>query len=250
MARQVGVIQFEGTLGDLSGVQTKDGILLKRKGGVSKEKFNSSPSMERTRENASEFGRAAQSGKLFRDSMRVGIAQASDGRMVSRMTQKMREVIAQDAVNVRGQRGILDDECSLLEGFDFNGDSGFGSVVYVTPTTVIDRITGNVQAKVPAHSARISIAAPQGATHFKFFGCASAVNFEGNTFEGKDAESDFISLTNNAVAETTLELDLSENVAGPIFVGLGIAFYQEVNTIKYPLKNGSYNAFKVIKVDV
>ncbi len=30
MARQVGVIQFEGTLGDLSGIQTKDGTVGRR----------------------------------------------------------------------------------------------------------------------------------------------------------------------------------------------------------------------------
>lgn len=34
----------------------------------------------------------------------------------------------------------------------------------------------------------------------------------------------------------------------PLFLVLGIAFYQEVNGAHYSLKNGAYNALAVVKV--
>ena len=42
---------------------------------------------------------------------------ASDSRMVSRLTQKMVEVIQEDITNPRGQRNVIDGEAELLEDF-------------------------------------------------------------------------------------------------------------------------------------
>jgi hypothetical protein len=33
----------------------------------------------------------------------------------------------------------------------------------------------------------------------------------------------------------------------PLFLVLGIEFYQEVNGEEYPLKNGSFNALSIVK---
>jgi len=35
----------------------------------------------------------------------------------------------------------------------------------------------------------------------------------------------------------------------PLFLALGIEFYQEVNGQMYPLKNGAFNALALVKVD-
>ena len=66
MAEQTGIIQFKGTLGNLSGYQQDGKSIIRRTGGGSKDQFDNSPNMQRTRENASEFGRAAGAGKTLR----------------------------------------------------------------------------------------------------------------------------------------------------------------------------------------
>ncbi|WP_435354267.1 hypothetical protein [Emticicia sp. SJ17W-69] len=253
MAEQIGLIKYKGNLGGLSGYAQGGKTLIRRAGGGSKEQFNNSPTMERTRENAAEFGNAATSGKLLRDALRIVIAQGSDKYLTARVTQKMSEVIKKDGVNARGQRGVLDDETSLFEGFDFNRNAVFGSVVYLKPEVNVSRQDGNISAKVPAHNAKIVIAAPRGATHYRFLGCASNVNFEASEFATVDGESDFISIVNSAVPETTLDLNLggaqNQALTSPIFVVVGVSFFQDVNGEKYPLKNGAFNAVKIVKVD-
>ncbi|GGD45961.1 hypothetical protein GCM10011514_07450 [Emticicia aquatilis] len=67
MAEQIGLIKYKGNLGGLSGYSQGGKTLIRRAGGGSKEQFNNSATMERTRENAAEFGNAASSGKLLRD---------------------------------------------------------------------------------------------------------------------------------------------------------------------------------------
>ena len=68
-------------------------------------------------------------------------------------------------------------------------------------------------------------------------------------------ESDFIEIGNSAVAEINLDFGMEDaqnqnvNLTSPIFVAVGISFFQDVNGEKYPLKNGAYNAVKVVKVD-
>jgi len=52
-------------------------------------------------------------------------------------------------------------------------------------------------------------------------------------------------------AETAV-IDLANNVTAnsthPLFLAFGIEFYQDVNGVKYPLKNGAYNALALVKV--
>ena len=118
MARQKGIIQIEGTVGNL--VFKRDGIV-SQKGGGSQDTFRNSASMERTRENASEFGRAGSAGKVLHLSLRQVLQNTSDRYMVSSLTKKMREIIATDETNDRGQRGVLDGEVELLRGFERTG---------------------------------------------------------------------------------------------------------------------------------
>jgi len=45
-----------------------------------------------------------------------------------------------------------------------------------------------------------------------------------------------------------MENNVTANSTHPLFLLLGIQFYQQVNGINYPLKNGSFNALKLVKV--
>ncbi len=129
MAKQKGIIKLDGTIGGITFYKSQDGYLAREKGGVSAEKIATDPAFQRTRENGEEFGRAGKAGKLLRNAIRAMLQNASDSRMVSRLTQKMVEVVQADATNPRGQRNVIDGEAELLQGFEFNISGKLGTTI-------------------------------------------------------------------------------------------------------------------------
>lgn len=108
MARQKGIIKLDGTIGGITFYKsTQDGYLAREKGGVSAEKIATDPAFQRTRENGEEFGRAGKAGKLLRNAIRAMLQNSSDSRMVSRLTQKMVEVVQADATNPRDRKSVV-----------------------------------------------------------------------------------------------------------------------------------------------
>lgn len=117
-------------------------------------------------ENGAEFGRAGKAGKILRNAIRGLLQNASDARMVSRLTQEMVKVIQEDVTNPRGLRNVIDGEAEFLEGFDFNINGKLGTTIYAPFTAVIDRVAGTLTANLPAFVPQNMIAAPGGTTHF------------------------------------------------------------------------------------
>ena len=93
MAKQSGIIKLEGTIGDIAFYKSKDGHLARAKGGLSGDRIQNDPAFQRTRENGEEFGRAGAAGKLLRMAFRTFFQNASDSRMVSRLTKMLIVVI-------------------------------------------------------------------------------------------------------------------------------------------------------------
>ena len=113
MARQKGIIKLKGTIGDITFYKTQDGHLAREKGGIDASRIASDPAFQRTRENGAEFGRAGKAGKILRTSLRALLLNSADGRMVSRLTQRMVKVIQADLVSERGLRNVIDGEAEL-----------------------------------------------------------------------------------------------------------------------------------------
>jgi hypothetical protein len=222
MAKQKGIIKLDGTIGGITFYKTtEDGYLAREKGGVSADKIANDPAFQRTRENGEEFGRAGKAGKLLRNAIRAMLQNAADSRMVSRLTQKMVEVIQEDTTNARGLRNVIDGEAELLEGFEFNISGKLGTTLYAPFSAIIDRVAGTLTANIPAFVPINMLAAPGGSV-LPWDATATAV----------------INLANTVTANSTK----------PLFLALGIEFYQEVNGQMYPLKNGAYNALALVKV--
>jgi hypothetical protein len=60
MARQASFLKMKGTLGGLTFYKSRDGHLIREKGGIERQRILNDPQFIRTRENMAEFGRAAQ----------------------------------------------------------------------------------------------------------------------------------------------------------------------------------------------
>ena len=248
MAKQKGIIKLDGTIGGITFYKSQDGYLAREKGGVSAEKIATDPAFQRTRENGEEFGRAGKAGKLLRNAIRAMLQNASDSRMVSRLTQKMVEVIQADATNPRGQRNVIDGEAELLQGFEFNISGKLGTTLYAPYTSTIDRVAGTLEASIPSFVPLNMIAAPGGTTHFKIVSAGAEVDFENETFVMDSNASAILPWDATATAVLTLTNTVTANSTKPLFLALGIEFYQEVNGQMYPLKNGAYNALALVKV--
>ncbi|WP_407520983.1 hypothetical protein PDL71_11140 [Lacibacter sp. MH-610] len=248
MAKQKGIIKLDGTIGGITFYKSQDGYLAREKGGVSGDRIANDPNFQRTRENGEEFGRAGKAGKLLRNSIRAMLQNASDSRMVSRLTQKMVEVIQEDATNPRGQRNVIDGEAELLEGFEFNISGKLGTTLYAPYTSTIDRVAGTLAVSIPAFVPLNMIAAPGGSTHFKIVSAGAEVDFENETFVLDSQASAILPWDVTATAALNLSNAVTANSTHPLFLVLGIEFYQEVNGQMYSLKNGAFNPLAVVKV--
>lgn len=248
MAKQKGIIKLDGTIGGITFYKSQDGYLAREKGGVPADRIANDPAFQRTRENGEEFGRAGKAGKILRNAIRALLQNASDSRMVSRLTQKMVDVIHEDTTNPRGQRNVIDGEAELLEGFEFNISGKLGTTLYAPYTGTIDRVAGTLTANIPAFVPINMIAAPGGTTHFKIVSAGAEVDFENETFVMDSQASGILTWDATATAVINLANAVTANSTHPLFLALGIEFYQQVNGQMYPLKNGAYNALALVKV--
>ena len=249
MAKQKGIMKLEGTIGDITFYKSKDGYLAKEKGGIPADRIANDPAFQRTRENGAEFGRAGTAGKVLRNALRAVLQNSKDSRMVSRLTTEMVKVIQEDATNPRGQRNVIDGEAEFLEGFEFNKNGKLGTTLFAPFTSVIDRVTGVLTVNVPAFVPFNMVAAPGGATHFKIVSSGAEIDFENEVFVVDTKVTGILPWDANPTAVINLDNAVTAASTHPLFLALGIEFYQEVNGQMYPLKNGAFNALSLVKVD-
>jgi hypothetical protein len=248
MARQKGIIKLKGTIGDITFYKTQDGHLAREKGGIDASRIASDPAFQRTRENGSEFGRAGKAGKILRTSLRALLINSADGRMVSRLTQKMVKVIQADTTSVRGLRNVIDGEAELLQGFEFNIRGKLGTSLFAPFVGAIDRVAGTITVDIAPFIPANMIAAPSGTTHFKIISAGSEVDFEAETFVEAHSETAILPWDTIATVAISQENAVTAASTKPLFLALGVEFYQEVNGQMYPLKNGAYNPLALVTV--
>ena len=248
MARQKGIIKLKGTIGDITFYKTQDGHLAREKGGIDASRIKSDPAFQRTRENGSEFGRAGKAGKTLRTALRTLLINSADSRMVSRLTQAMVKVIQADLTNDRGLRNVIDGEAELLTGFDFNIRGKLGSTLYVPFTGLIDRSSGEISVDIASFVPANMIAAPSGTTHYKIISAGAEIDFEAETFVVSSSETAILPWDSASTAAINQLNAVTPDSVSPLFLALGVEFYQEVNGRMYPLKNGAYNPLALAQV--
>ena len=240
---------MKGTIGDITFYKTQDGHLAREKGGIDASRIKNVPAFQRTRENGSEFGRAGTAGKILRTALRALLLNSADGRMVSRLTQQMVKVIQADVISVRGLRNVIDGEAELLSGFEFNIRGKLGTSLFAPFVAGIDRVSGDITVDLDSFFPANMLAAPTGTTHFKIISAGAEIDFENETFVEAHSESAILPWDATATAAINQVNTVTPASTKPLFLALGIEFYQEVNGQMYPLKNGAYNPLALVKVD-
>lgn len=248
MGQQDGILQLKGSVGKFTFYKREGEYMARTKGGVSKEKILNDPAFARTRENMAEFGRAGKASKLLRNCLNGLLINCKDSSRTGRLTKAFSAVVKADATNPRGLRNVIDGEAELMEGFEMNKNGALGSTLYAPFTATIDRVTGALTVDIPSFIALNMISAPSGATHFKLNSAGAAIDFENETYEVAINSSAELPWDNTATAVITLTNNVAANSTHPLFLVLGIEFFQSINGGMYPLKNGSFNPMSIVKV--
>ena len=113
----------------------------------------------------------------------------------------------------------------------------------------IDRVTGEITVDLASFVPANMIAAPSGTTHFKIISGGAEVDFEAETFVVATSETAILPWDATATAVINQVNAVTPASTKPLFLALGIEFYQEVNGQMYPLKNGAFNPLAIAKVD-
>jgi hypothetical protein len=248
MARQNGLFKIKGTLDNVTFYKSVDGDLARMKTSVDKDRIANDPAFQRTRENGAEFGSSAKAGKLTRDSLRPIALNATDNRVVSRMTKLMAQIKNLDTTSVRGSRNVgvamaNVNGKALLKGFEFNSSALLSSTLFkpyaVNTTTGVITVTGVVPLN--------DIVFPSGATHVSFTGAYANMNFATNVVDFKLTNVQNVVINGTASTITLTPTAVPAGTGAKVFL-LKMEFFQLINGVQYSLKNGSYNALKIIEV--
>ncbi len=249
MAKQKGIFKVKGTLDDVTFYKSgKDGYLVRTKGGIPAARIATDPAFQRTRENNAEFGRAGKAGKMLRGALRGVLINSKDSRVASRLTQEMMRVIKADATSERGQRNVIDGETELLIGFEFNINGKLSTTLFAPYTAAINRVSGELTVDFAPFVPVNMIGAPSGATHFKIVSAGAEVDFEAETYVMQNSASAVLPIDATPTAAIAHTNAVTAASTKPLFLAVGVEFYQQVNAQMYPLKNGAFNPLALVQV--
>jgi len=249
MAKVKSLIKVEGTLDDVTYYKSQDGFMARKKGGVSKNRIAKDPAFARTRENGTEFGSVARSGKHLRHAITGLLAMAKDNRVTSRLTQVLSQVKNEDLISIRGQRNVAVGIATVpgkgwLKGFNFNSRAPLESIVL--NNYVLNTATGEIV--LPDLNPEQQVSFPEGATHFTLQ--CGFLNLDFSNPQAYDLQVSpevNVALSGNA-SSVTLTPTAPAVGSGESYYFLKVAFFQELNGNQYALKNGAHNCLALIEI--
>ena len=262
MARNNSYVKLEGTLDGLTFYRQNGESLVKTQSRVSRNRILNDPAFKRTRENMSEFGGAAKVGKAFREAFAGVVKLMSDTYFGGRINAIMKRINSLSP-GVRGERDFeIVNQSTMLRGVEFNIKDPFDTQFFAPYSDpVINATRDTLTWDVPDFDTDTFVTAPEGATHFRLVLAAGYVSDYAYEQAVKSYEPDDdsvngrggvsysgdIALGGMVGAATNLVVDLTAlgtiPVSSAFFGAVGIVFYQEINTVLYPLAQG--NAMKV-----
>jgi len=235
MARQKGLIKLTGTIGDVNFYVTKGvGYARKAGGGFNGKAIKTKASMQRVRENASEFGHCSMVKKQFRLALLPFLEGIQGRELHARLMQLFLELKALDAVSERGQRRVQEGLQTakgkrLLNQFVFTPQHTFLDALHAK--SAFDWTTQELQVSDFNPS---GFKAPKAATHAGVTLGVLDFDFENLDYSLEVSTTHFLALDAGA---TSFMLE-PETVVTPTHFGvavLGLRFYEVIETEVYGL---------------
>jgi hypothetical protein len=178
MAIVKGIFQLTGSIQGVSFYTRRgsDKVIVRTKGGVSKEKMANSPQFEGLRKNQKEFGGCTKFASLTRYAF-GGLHRLADYNLTPVLTGMAKNLIKMDSEFPLGQRRIqLSQHKQLLDGFNFNRTNPFNTVLRVGVTAVIDRKQLLATVTIPRINTEIDLVNIQRLPYFRIIAVLGTVS--------------------------------------------------------------------------
>jgi hypothetical protein len=247
MAKQKGLIELEGTIGELNFYYRKGKpVVRKSGGGFNGKAIKTKASMVRVRENGSEFGSCMRVVTAFKSSLAVFLTQFKDGGLHHRLVSLFTKIKSWDTVSERGQRTVA---------HGLNTPAGIALLDHYVVTS------GKNLERVLGHPYRFDFATgfqldgfdgnhlhfPGGSTHLKLVAGYLRFDFDNLSYQLVVSEAVYL---DKASAGTYALGPQAPNSATGKAIGVVFAQYvQNVNGVYYPLKQANEVVLEVVCLD-
>lgn len=151
MAIVKGALQMTGSIKGVSfyTVRGSDRIIMRTKGGANKNKILTSPSFEGLRKQQKEWSGCAKFGSITRRAF-GGLHRLADYNLTPVLNGIGKNLMKLDNVSEVGRRNLkLSANRTVLEGFDFNRNFSFNTVLRVIPKVDLTRDLLDVVVTIP-----------------------------------------------------------------------------------------------------
>lgn len=162
MAKLVGSFLFTGSIDNLTAYKRRDSdkIIVRKKGGPSKERIKNDPKFDLTRRTNKEFGGRALAGRFIMQGI-IPYKSLGDYNVAGPITALVKPLQELDTKNSLGQRSVLiSANARLLEGFNISRHNPFDSVIINPLHFSLSKETGQATIEIPAMLPGINFMAP------------------------------------------------------------------------------------------
>ncbi len=256
MAILKGIIDLEGTLGDITVYTVNGKRIVRQKGGVDKKKIMRGKNYVRTRENMSEFGGAVAAAKVLRQSI-LSIARGFiDSNFTGRQQGKYRDMIS-TAQGLRGQRIFRPLEHSeALLAIPFNPKLHLDSILRLRPVITANAGRTAATLSLPGFNPKTDVFREPGATHVELIYIVViqpgfAYDVHSKCYKRMDElsqhymqtiSSGLIPLTTDEASDISLPAPAFNIPAlhkdSALISILGVRYHQQIGFKTYPLETG------------
>lgn len=244
------MIKLKGRLGGVTFYETEAGYRARTSTGVDAQRVKRDPAFRRSRENASEFGRAAKAAGYLRGVLRPLLLHNPDGSMVNRLTSRMVRALKADGVHDRGERQVSAQNAGMLRFFDFNRSAPLHETLLARYRVQLDDPGNQVLLTLPAFNAEQAIVFAADATHFQLTAAAVRVDF----YPGMEDGYPLLAMQATERLPLTAEVPAMsfalplEGSPGSVIVLIGLSFYESVRGEVYPLKDKALCPLGIVEV--
>jgi hypothetical protein len=249
MARQVGIFPIAGKLGNVVFYEGKEGFLVKTKGSLDKERVQSDPAFEGSRKANIALSKAAKATKLLRRAMGPEALKLAETRMAGKMNGKMMRVLKEDECSPNMDEKLISrGNLGLLVGHAWHMGKPIRNCLLAGYKVEMHRGLGEMEVRFDEFLASRDLNCPEGASHYEFFAVGALLDFEAEEMQNDQVCSGKLPI-NQVVRSIRLTCLVGANRTLPMVLGLGIAFYQEVNAKAYATGGACFEIVGVLGCD-
>jgi len=177
MAIVKGLLQMTGSLKGVSFYTRRgsDQVIMRTKGGVTKEKMANGPQYAGIRKSQNEFGGSSKFASMTRFAF-GGLNRLSDYNLNAVLSGMGKNLMKLDTGSEKGKRPIqLSQHKQVLEGFNFNRNYPFNTILRVGVTAVIDRKKLLATVTIPRINTEIDLVNIQRLPYFRIIAVLGTV---------------------------------------------------------------------------